>query len=268
MSFFDFSQSSPLNAATAPTSSPSFQAIATQGGTVLMETDENEAYDLTMLESWPTSPDEAPVSQASNIFNPFAPPFATTNSAINYTTYDIHSEGSMFPAVPTGELSAVPVHQHRLSLTDTPSQLPQLRPRFNRRLSQPAASEPAASQLLASQSPIGQPPASQPPAERAAEQAESSSRRQAHNLVERKYRDTLNHELERLRQAIPHIRDLDAETPDGRPRPSKATVLAAAADYINRLQAEVRNLSEENERLREAGSLSVRRKRGKRGSGG
>ena len=93
----------------------------------------------------------------------------------------------------------------------------------------------------------------------------SSSRRQAHNLVERKYRDTLNAELERLRRTIPHIRDLESETPDGRPRPSKATVLAAATEYIRKLEIDVETLSEENTQLREDAGLSSRPKPRKRG---
>ena len=72
-----------------------------------------------------------------------------------------------------------------------------------------------------------------------------SSRAAAHNLVERKYRDSLNTELERLRHAIPLIRHLDTDTPAGRPRSSKATVLAMATDYIKKLEAVIESLKDE-----------------------
>jgi hypothetical protein len=67
----------------------------------------------------------------------------------------------------------------------------------------------------------------------------------SHNLVERKYRDTLNAELDRLRQAIPTIRVLESDTAAGRPRPSKAIVLSAATHYIKRLEAQIEELKEE-----------------------
>ena len=60
----------------------------------------------------------------------------------------------------------------------------------------------------------------------------------AHNLVERKYRDTLNTELERLRQAVPHMAALGE-------RASKAAILASAVGYISRLEAELARLGQE-----------------------
>ena len=60
----------------------------------------------------------------------------------------------------------------------------------------------------------------------------------AHNLVERKYRDTLNTELGRLRQAVPHMAALGE-------RASKAAILASAVAYIARLEEELTLLGQE-----------------------
>ncbi|KAF2497699.1 hypothetical protein BU16DRAFT_441345, partial [Lophium mytilinum] len=77
-----------------------------------------------------------------------------------------------------------------------------------------------------------------------------SSRRLPHNQVERKYREGLNSELERLRRAVPTLPQRDSSDLTGPPKPSKATVLASAIDYIKFMEAEHERLAEENERLR------------------
>jgi hypothetical protein len=77
-----------------------------------------------------------------------------------------------------------------------------------------------------------------------------SSRRLPHNQVERKYREGLNSELERLRRAVPTLPQRDSADLTGPPKPSKATVLASAIDYIKFMEAEHERLAEENERLR------------------
>jgi len=71
----------------------------------------------------------------------------------------------------------------------------------------------------------------------------NSKRRIAHNMVERRYRDTLNLELEKLGKAVPCIAELDCDSGPGRSRASKATVLASAVAYIKRLEARVEELS-------------------------
>lgn len=76
------------------------------------------------------------------------------------------------------------------------------------------------------------------------------SRRQPHNEVERKYREGLNAELERLRMAIPTLPQWDSQLLHGPPKPSKATVLASAIDYIHRMELERDRLRRENEVLR------------------
>jgi len=76
------------------------------------------------------------------------------------------------------------------------------------------------------------------------------SKRQPHNEVERKYREGLNAELERLRMAIPTLPQWDSQSLNGPPKPSKATVLASAIDYIHKMELERDRLQRENEVLR------------------
>lgn len=76
------------------------------------------------------------------------------------------------------------------------------------------------------------------------------SKRLPHNQVERKYREGLNAELERLRLAIPTLPYRDTHALNGPPKPSKATVLASAIDYIHQMEAERERLSRENDALR------------------
>ncbi|KAF2454714.1 hypothetical protein BDY21DRAFT_373960 [Lineolata rhizophorae] len=87
----------------------------------------------------------------------------------------------------------------------------------------------------------------------------ANAHRVPHNQVERKYREGLNAELERLRQAIPTLPKPrpgaeDSNAP-GAPKPSKATVLAAAIDYIKFLEDQVDYVSKECDRLRGVASL-------------
>lgn len=80
--------------------------------------------------------------------------------------------------------------------------------------------------------------------------------RTPHNEVERKYRLGLNAELERLRQTIPTLPQPDPNSLSAPPRPSKATVLASAVDYIKAIERDVEDLEQENERLREIAAQS------------
>lgn len=73
-----------------------------------------------------------------------------------------------------------------------------------------------------------------------------------HNQVERKYREGLNAELERLRRAVPTLPQSDEAGAMGQPKPSKAMVLASAIEYIRKLEAENGALKVDNERLRQA----------------
>ncbi|KAH7392580.1 hypothetical protein BKA66DRAFT_411892, partial [Pyrenochaeta sp. MPI-SDFR-AT-0127] len=77
------------------------------------------------------------------------------------------------------------------------------------------------------------------------------SGRLPHNQVERKYREGLNSELERLRRAVPTLPQSDDGGVMGQPKPSKAMVLSSAIEYIRRIEKERDALKEENERLRQ-----------------
>ncbi|KAF2688467.1 hypothetical protein K458DRAFT_414214 [Lentithecium fluviatile CBS 122367] len=70
-----------------------------------------------------------------------------------------------------------------------------------------------------------------------------------HNQVERKYREGLNMELERLRRAVPTLPQSEKADVMGAAKPSKAMVLAAAIDYIKRIEKERDAAVHEVERL-------------------
>jgi len=76
------------------------------------------------------------------------------------------------------------------------------------------------------------------------------TQRLPHNQVERKYREGLNSELERLRRAVPTLMQRDLRDLTAPPKPSKATILASAIDYIKQIERERDLLREENEKLR------------------
>ncbi|KAF2865394.1 hypothetical protein BDV95DRAFT_258963 [Massariosphaeria phaeospora] len=70
-----------------------------------------------------------------------------------------------------------------------------------------------------------------------------------HNQVERKYREGLNAELERLRRAVPTLLQSEDGVAVGQPKPSKAMVLAGAIEYIKKIERERDLLKDENDRL-------------------
>lgn len=74
-----------------------------------------------------------------------------------------------------------------------------------------------------------------------------------HNQVERKYREGLNSELERLRRAVPTLPQSDEGGVMGQPKPSKAMVLAGAIEYIKKVERERDMLRDECERLKLGG---------------
>lgn len=83
------------------------------------------------------------------------------------------------------------------------------------------------------------------------------SKRQPHNEVERKYREGLNAELERLRMAIPTLPQWDSQSLNSPPKPSKATVLASAIDYIHKMEFDRDRLQQENEVLKRSGRMAA-----------
>jgi hypothetical protein len=70
-----------------------------------------------------------------------------------------------------------------------------------------------------------------------------------HKQVERKYREGLNMEFERLRRAVPTLPQSIEANIMGAAKPSKGMVLAAAIDYIGRLERERDAAMDEVERL-------------------
>lgn len=72
-----------------------------------------------------------------------------------------------------------------------------------------------------------------------------------HNIVERKYREGLNAQLQRLRRAVPTLLQSDDGSDIRQPKPSKSTVLAAAVDYIKMITQECDMLRKENNEINE-----------------
>ncbi|KAK0950543.1 hypothetical protein LTR91_025592 [Friedmanniomyces endolithicus] len=77
------------------------------------------------------------------------------------------------------------------------------------------------------------------------ELARPKARRMPHNLIERRYRDTLNHQIQVLRDELPTFKSIMACTADVEDAttlagkwPSKAVVIAAAIQYIAQLELE------------------------------
>lgn len=71
-----------------------------------------------------------------------------------------------------------------------------------------------------------------------------------HNQVERKYREGLNSEIEKLRRAVPTLLQSNDVGVIGQPKPSKATVIAAAVEYIKSTERERDALRKEVERTK------------------
>jgi hypothetical protein len=72
-----------------------------------------------------------------------------------------------------------------------------------------------------------------------------------HNTVERKYREGLNTELERLRRAVPTLLQSHEGSGIGQSKPSKSMVIAAAINHIEMIENERNVLQKENDELRE-----------------
>lgn len=84
-----------------------------------------------------------------------------------------------------------------------------------------------------------------------------SKGRVPHNLVERRYRDNLNNQIEALRMTLPSLRDAQPCTPAdledvSSPRmPSKAVIISTAATYIRDIENERTRLLAANTALQE-----------------
>lgn len=85
-----------------------------------------------------------------------------------------------------------------------------------------------------------------------------SRRRLPHNQVERKYRESLNTQLESLRRVVPALQQngracdsADIEDLPAPSKPSKAVILASATAYIKQMEKEKKTMAEENAALRQ-----------------
>ena len=97
----------------------------------------------------------------------------------------------------------------------------------------------------------GRPRLNRPASESTASSAGSKGTRtqcMPHTEVERKYREKLNAELERLRRAVPMLPQCDSADM-GAVKPSKSMILAVAIDYIKELERQRDAAVEEVERL-------------------
>ncbi|KAF1817544.1 hypothetical protein P152DRAFT_386976 [Eremomyces bilateralis CBS 781.70] len=89
-----------------------------------------------------------------------------------------------------------------------------------------------------------------------------SKKRVPHNQVERKYRESLNTQLEALKNVVPSLNPSriangllpcdagDIEDLASTNKPSKAVILASATSYIKQVEREKSKLAEENEKLK------------------
>jgi hypothetical protein len=90
-----------------------------------------------------------------------------------------------------------------------------------------------------------------------AEDKSKSRRRLPHNQVERKYRESLNTQLESLRRVVPSLqqnqRALDGDDIEDLPtpsKPSKAVILASATAYIKQMEKDKKSITDENQLLK------------------
>jgi hypothetical protein len=91
----------------------------------------------------------------------------------------------------------------------------------------------------------------------AEDQKPKSRRRLPHNQVERKYRESLNTQLESLRRVVPSLQQnqgscdsADIEDLPAPSKPSKAVILASATAYIKQQEKDKKSLADENHLLR------------------
>jgi hypothetical protein len=145
----------------------------------------------------------------------------------------------------------------------------EIQPRPKKRSESTSSSEPTGRQF---RNPNAAPPSekqqpqlkderSEEPAQEAQATAEEGKpktrRRQPHNQVERKYRESLNTQLESLRRVVPSLQQnqracdgADIEDLPTPSKPSKAVILASATAYIKQIERENKAVQEENQNLK------------------
>ncbi|KAF2656903.1 hypothetical protein K491DRAFT_677687 [Lophiostoma macrostomum CBS 122681] len=140
----------------------------------------------------------------------------------------------------------------------------EIQPRPKKRSESDASSEPSGRQFpnpntsevtrMKSESSHASPEEVQPTVE---DNKPKSRRRLPHNQVERKYRESLNTQLESLRRVVPALQQnqggcdgADIEDLPTPSKPSKAVILASATAYIKQVEKDKKSLAEENQLLR------------------
>lgn len=95
------------------------------------------------------------------------------------------------------------------------------------------------------------------PQAQAAEEKSKPRRRLPHNQVERKYRESLNTQLESLRRVVPSLQQgqrgcdgADIEDLPAPSKPSKAVILASATAHIKNIEKDKKALQDENQLLK------------------
>ncbi|KAL5378075.1 hypothetical protein DPSP01_009359 [Paraphaeosphaeria sporulosa] len=95
------------------------------------------------------------------------------------------------------------------------------------------------------------------PQARAEEEKAKPRRRLPHNQVERKYRESLNTQLESLRRVVPSLQQnqrgcdgADIEDLPAPSKPSKAVILASATAHIKNIEKDKKALQDENQLLK------------------
>jgi hypothetical protein len=87
-----------------------------------------------------------------------------------------------------------------------------------------------------------------------------TSRRQPHNEIEKKYRESINTHLEALKNSIPAFQSKSSDCLHGKgdiedlaaaPKPSKSIILASAVAHIKKVEKEKRQLEQERNLLRQ-----------------
>jgi hypothetical protein len=118
----------------------------------------------------------------------------------------------------------------------------------NRRHSKRAASEESTTSPQTNPSPAAPNPPAKP------------SRRQPHNEIERKYRESINTHLEALKNSLPAFQQPQNQCIQGKgdiedlaatPKPSKSIILASAVAHIKKIEKEKKQVEQERNLLRQ-----------------
>jgi hypothetical protein len=131
---------------------------------------------------------------------------------------------------------------------------------IHKRRSESISSEPSGRRFSTLDTPDSQPnvksESEDSPQALPAEDKDKPRRRLPHNQVERKYRESLNTQLESLRRVVPSLQQnrasdgADIEDLPAPSKPSKAVILASATAHIKHVEKERKRLQEENQLLK------------------